>query len=80
MQNCRIFPNIEVLFYSTVIHLQSLGLYARQNLKRKCGSLKTSAILPQNMNTLRSILVAKSEVPNLGYICLSEGVHLRLAI
>jgi len=23
---------------------------------------------------------ARAEVPNLGYICLSEGVHLRLAI
>jgi len=24
--------------------------------------------------------LSSSEVPNLGYICLSEGVHLRLAI
>jgi len=28
----------------------------------------------------RSVALSITGVPNLGYICLSEGVHLRLAI
>jgi len=38
--------------------------------------------LAENLNDLPAISFGRSKpgVPNLGYICLSEGVHLRLAI